>query len=65
MKARKLKVCINMDNDWMYNVYWNNGQGATTLVVMSIGRFFKKLKCILLNNFYVCGPTETYITLDL
>ena len=57
MKARKLKVRINMDNDWLYQVYWNRGQGSITLVVMSLGRFAKKLKCILLNNFYVCGPT--------
>ena len=28
------------------------------LGVMSLGRFSKKLKCILLNNFYVCGPTS-------
>ena len=27
MKAKKLKVHINMDNDWMYCVYWNRGQG--------------------------------------
>ena len=27
MKATKLKVCTNMDNDWMYRVYWNRGQG--------------------------------------
>ena len=25
IKARKLKVCINMDNDWMYRVYQNRG----------------------------------------
>ena len=31
MKARKLKVCINMDNDEMYCVYWNMGQGFITL----------------------------------
>ena len=57
MKARKLKACINIDNDWMYSVYWNRGQGSITLGVMSIGRFSKKkIKCILLNNYYVCGP---------
>ena len=58
MKASKLKVRINMDNDWMYIVYWNRGQGFITLGVMSLGRFSKKLKCNLLNNFYVCGPTS-------
>ena len=58
MKARKLKVCINMDNDWMYSVYQNWDQGFITSGVMSLGRFSKKLKCILLNNFYVYGPTS-------
>ena len=57
MKARKLKICINMDNDWMYSVIWNRGQGSITLGVMSLDRCSKKIKCILLNNFYVCGPT--------
>ena len=38
-KARKLKVCINMDNDWMYHVYQNKGQGSITLGVMFLGRF--------------------------
>ena len=41
MKARKLKACINMDNDWMYGVYRNRGQGSITLGVMSLGRFSK------------------------
>ena len=41
MKARKLKVGINMDNNWMYCVYWNRGQGFITLGVMSLGRFSK------------------------
>ena len=43
MKARKLKICINMDNDWMYCVYQNKGQGSITLRVMSLGRFSKNL----------------------
>ena len=30
-KARKLKVHINMNNDWMYHVYQNKGQGSITL----------------------------------
>ena len=38
MKARKLKVCINMDNDGMYCVYQKRGQGST-LGVMSLGSF--------------------------
>ena len=58
MKARKLKVRINMDNDWMYCVYQNRGKGFITLGGLSLGRFSKKLKCILLYNFYVCGPTS-------
>ena len=49
MKARKLKVCINMDNDWMYCVYQNWGQGSITLGVMSLCRF---------SITYVCGPTS-------
>ena len=36
----------------------NSGQGPITLGVRFLGRFSKKLKCILLNNFYVCGPTS-------
>ena len=57
MKARKAKVCINMDNDRIYCVYRIRGQGSIILGVISFGRFSKKLKCILLNNFYVCSPT--------
>ena len=41
MKARKLKVRINMDNDWMHPVYQNKGQGSITLGVTSRGRFSK------------------------
>ena len=41
MKARKLKVCINMDNNLMYCVHWNRGQGSISLRVMSLGRFSK------------------------
>ena len=47
MKARKPKVCINMDNDWMYCVYWKRGQGSITLGVMSLCRF---------SVTYVCNP---------
>ena len=39
--ARKLKDCINMDNDWMYRVYQNKGQGSITLGVISLDRFSK------------------------
>ena len=35
----------------MYCVFRNRGQG-----VVFLGRFLKKLKCILLNNFYAFGP---------
>ena len=38
-------------------VYQNRGHGSITHGVMSLGMFSKKLKCILLDNFYVCGPT--------
>ena len=41
MKARKLKVWINMDNDWMYRIYPNRGQGSITLALTSLGRFSK------------------------
>ena len=41
MKARKMKVHINMDNDWMYCVCRNFGQGSITHGVMSLGRFSK------------------------
>ena len=39
MKARKLKVRIDMDNDWMYRIYPNRGQGSITLRLMSLGGF--------------------------
>ena len=65
MDARKLKVCINVYSDWMYSVYWNRGQCSITLVVMSLGRFTKTLKCILLGIFYVCGPTSMKLVLHL
>ena len=42
MKVRKLKLRMNMENDWMYHVYRNRGQGSITLGVMSLGRFSKK-----------------------
>ena len=35
-----------------------SGQGPITLGVTSLGRFSKFIKCILLNNFYVCGHTS-------
>ena len=39
MKVRKLKLCINMDNGWMYGAYCNRGQGPITLRVMFLSRF--------------------------
>ena len=42
MKARKLKIRINRDNDWIYSVYWKKGQGSIPFGVMSLGRFSKK-----------------------
>ena len=41
MKARKVKIPINMDSDWMYRVYLNRDQGSITLGDMSLGRFSK------------------------
>ena len=63
-KARKLKVCINMDNDWMYHVYQNKGQGSITLGVMSLGRFStnKNAFCVVTFMFVSCF-NETYTTL--
>ena len=62
MKARKLNVCVNRDNDWMYCIYRNRGQGSITLGVMTLGRFSKKIKCILLNNYYIYGPNSMKLT---
>ena len=67
MKARKLKVGIIMDNDWMYCVYRNRGQGSINLGVKSLGRFSKKiymhfaqlLQCLW--SYF----DETYITFGL
>ena len=53
MKAGKLTVCINMNNDWMYCVYRNRGQGSITLAVISLCRF---------SVTYVCGPTSMKLT---
>ena len=39
MKARKLKLGINMDNGWMYHASRNSGQGPITLGVMFLSRF--------------------------
>ena len=39
MKARKLKLGINMDNEWMYRAYWKRGQGSITHRVMFLSRF--------------------------
>ena len=57
MKARKLKICINMDNDWMYCVNRKSGQGFITLGVMSLGRFSKN-KNAFCSITYVCGHTS-------
>ena len=34
-KARKLKVHINIDNDWMYCVYWKRGKGSVVMFLDS------------------------------
>ena len=67
MKARKMKICMNIDDGWMYCVYWNRDEGSITRGVMSLGMFSKKKKCILLNNFLCLWPyfEETYIRLGL
>ena len=44
MKARKLKVCINVDNDWVYIVYWNKGQGSITVLELYPLVGFQKIK---------------------
>ena len=44
MKARKLKVCKNMDNDWMYRVYQNRGKGQNLLESCPLVDFQKKNK---------------------
>ena len=41
IKSRKLKVHINMDNDWIYQIYPNRGLGSITDGVISLGRFSK------------------------
>ena len=55
-KARKLKVCINMDNDWMYCVYQNKGQGSITIGVISLGRLSK-------NKNAFCSITFMFVVL--
>ena len=35
----EVPIAINMDNDWMYCVYLDRGQGSITLGVMFLGRF--------------------------
>ena len=39
MKARKLKLGINMDSRWMYRAYQNWGQGPITLGDIFLSRF--------------------------
>ena len=41
MKTRKWKVRINKDNDWVYCVYQNRGQGSMELCPMG---GFQKIK---------------------
>ena len=41
MKARKLKLGINMEDDgWMYHAYQKRGQGPIALGVISLGSIF-------------------------
>ena len=39
MKARKLKLGINMDNGWVYHAYLYRAKGPITLGVMFLSRF--------------------------
>ena len=48
MKARKLKLGINIDNGWMYRAYRNRGQGPIFLGVMFLSRFSHS--CIYLSS---------------
>ena len=56
VKARKLKVRLNMDNDLMLRVYRKSGQGSITLGVMYLGKFSKNL-----NAF--CSTTFMFVVL--
>ena len=56
-KAGHLKVHINIDNDWMYRIYQIRGKRFINSWSYIPWYVFKQLKCILLNNFYVCGPS--------
>ena len=40
MKARKLKLGVNMDNGWMYRTYRQKGQGPVALWVISLDNIF-------------------------
>ena len=50
-KAIKLKVGINMDNDWIYRVYLNMGKGTITHGVIPLVRFLFSNFAIL-ENFH-------------
>ena len=39
IEARKLKVSINIDNDWLYRVYQNRGKGSIELCPLVGFRF--------------------------
>ena len=39
MKARKLKLGINMVNEWVYRAYQNRGQGPTTHRDLFLSRY--------------------------
>ena len=40
MEAVKLKLGTHMDNELMYPIYWNQGEGPMTLGVTSLDRFY-------------------------
>ena len=48
MKARKLKLGINMDNGWIYCAYQKRVQGPVALGVISLDNIFFNLLCFLL-----------------
>ena len=68
MKARKLKLGINMDNGWMYSAYRKRGQGPIALRVISLeGIFF--FHFIMYFAYYILYLwtffKETYVLLAL
>ena len=53
-----MKLILHLGSEVSKMYSQNSGQGPITLGLMSLVRFSNFLKCILFNNFYVCGPTS-------